>query len=297
MDETTRPEGSRVALEVERIAELCHEASRRYCELLGDRSQVAWSEAPDWQRESVITGVIAVLRGGPGYHPSESHRSWLATKELEGWRYGEVKDPAARTHPCMRPWGELPAEQRFKDVLFVEVVRAVVGLARVLDCKGSPQVYRYLGRDWGQGPGQAGATYWSEDGKLIGWGDPSVSVEDEQRAYAAHLANRGAPGTPSRPVKCAGCGAGFILSFSGSLRHDGASGTEVRSAEVASCVMCAGGDAPCLRCGGKLRHVSDEAERRHLLLFADEAEADLHDVWRCQDCGQVHRKAFSEGRP
>ena len=29
------------------IAQICHAANRAYCQLLGDNSQLPWSEAPD----------------------------------------------------------------------------------------------------------------------------------------------------------------------------------------------------------------------------------------------------------
>ncbi len=42
-----------------------------------------------------------------------------------GWRYGLKKDPAAKTHPCLVPYWQLPAEQRRKDGLFAAIVAAL----------------------------------------------------------------------------------------------------------------------------------------------------------------------------
>ena len=110
------------SLSVPEIAELCHEANRAYCAALGDHSQVKWSEAPDWQKESAMAGVRAVW-SSPNRPPSASHESWYAHKEAEGWVYGPEKNPDAEppTHPCMVPYDELPAAQKAKDFIFLAI--------------------------------------------------------------------------------------------------------------------------------------------------------------------------------
>lgn len=106
------------------IARVCHEANRAYCAGIGDNSQVAWADAPQWQRDSAVTGVQFNL-ANPDAPASASHDSWLAEKERTGWRYGEVKDPEAKTHPCFVPYEQLPVEQQKKDALFKAVVAAL----------------------------------------------------------------------------------------------------------------------------------------------------------------------------
>lgn len=108
----------------EKIARVCHEANRAWCAANGDDSQAAWDDAPAWQRESALEGVTGVLAGNG---PEQSHLSWLAAKEAGGWVFGKVKDADATppTHPCMRPYAELPPEQKLKDHLFVGIVRAL----------------------------------------------------------------------------------------------------------------------------------------------------------------------------
>lgn len=106
----------------EQIAELCHEVNAAYCRLTGDDSQPAWADAPDWQKESAINGVEGVISGNS---PEQSHESWLAEKEKDGWSFGEVKDPEKKEHPCFVPYDSLPAEQKIKDDLYVGVVRAL----------------------------------------------------------------------------------------------------------------------------------------------------------------------------
>jgi hypothetical protein len=108
----------------EHIAEVCHEANRSYCRALGDDSQPAWKDAPDWQKASAITGV-RFIRMNPQATAEDSHRSWLAVKLADGWKYGPEKDPEAKTHPCCVPYAELPPEQRAKDHIFSGIVRAM----------------------------------------------------------------------------------------------------------------------------------------------------------------------------
>lgn len=107
-----------------RCAKTAHEVNRAYCAGLGDHSQKGWDDAPNWQRASAIKGAEFVLEN-PESGPSESHNSWLAEKERDGWVHGEVKDVEIKTHPCIVPYDDLPLEQRAKDSLFLATVRGV----------------------------------------------------------------------------------------------------------------------------------------------------------------------------
>lgn len=111
------------APQVEACARAAHEANRAWCLLHGDATQPSWDDAPEWQRSSAIKGVQGVLAGNG---PEQSHESWLAEKSANGWKYGPVKDPERKEHPCFVPYPELPPEQKAKDHIFVGVVRAMV---------------------------------------------------------------------------------------------------------------------------------------------------------------------------
>jgi len=113
-------------MKVSEVAKIAHQASKAYCEVLGDMSQADWEEAPDWQKESVENGVLFVL-GNPSVSPEASHENWLRLKEKEGWVYGPVKNAEKKEHPCMLPYAALPEEQRIKDVLFCSIVRTLIG--------------------------------------------------------------------------------------------------------------------------------------------------------------------------
>lgn len=106
------------------IAQVCHEANRAYCATIGDFSQPSWADAPDWQKNSAINGVNFHL-DHPDALPSQSHDNWLAEKVADGWKYGPIKDPAKKEHPCCVPYDQLPPEQRRKDALFIAIVHAL----------------------------------------------------------------------------------------------------------------------------------------------------------------------------
>jgi len=113
-------------MRVENIARVCHEVNKAYCEALGDRSQLPWNDAPQWQKDSAVVGVRLHL-GDPTASPAASHDSWLEQKNKEGWCYGPVKDADRKTHPCFVSFEALPVEQQAKDFIFRAVVHALGG--------------------------------------------------------------------------------------------------------------------------------------------------------------------------
>ena len=128
----TQNQNSKMELEprtVIAIAEACHEANRALCQSMGDNSQVPWAEAEIWQKDSAVVGVEGIISGEINT-PEDSHRSWLRVKEADGWVYGENKDAEKKTHPCMVPYGDLPAAQQAKDAVFFCVVRMAMTVYR-----------------------------------------------------------------------------------------------------------------------------------------------------------------------
>ena len=112
------------------IAEMCHEANRVIQRALGEQVNPPWSEADEELRQSATNGVMNALNGAT---PEESHKNWLAFKEKHGWTYGRVKDFEKKTHPCMVPYDQLPADQRLKDHMFVAIVDVFRGEETVSD--------------------------------------------------------------------------------------------------------------------------------------------------------------------
>lgn len=111
----------------EQIAQLAHEVNRAYCQALGDDSQPAWAEAPQWQKDSALLGV-ELHTANPDAGPEMSHESWMKQKVADGWIHGSVKDPVKKEHPCLVSFHELPKEQQAKDFIFRGVVHACHGL-------------------------------------------------------------------------------------------------------------------------------------------------------------------------
>ena len=112
-------------LEIEKIAKACHEVNRAYCLSLGDASQPAWEDAPQWQKDSVILGVKLHVNN-PNVGPQASHECWMDQKIADGWKYGPTKDPEAKIHPCIVPFEKLPVEQQAKDFIFRAVVHQMM---------------------------------------------------------------------------------------------------------------------------------------------------------------------------
>jgi hypothetical protein len=112
----------------EQIAQIAHEVIKAYCEALGDFSQPKWKDAPDWQRESAISG-IKFHKSNPGATPEQMHESWLKMKRDDGWKYGLLKNAETKEHPCFRPFSHLPVEQKAKDYIFLAVVNSCLNLS------------------------------------------------------------------------------------------------------------------------------------------------------------------------
>jgi hypothetical protein len=110
-------------MNIENIAKIAHEANKAYCQTIGDNSQPAWEDAPEWQRTSAVNGVKFHL-DHPDSQPEDSHWSWLEVKKADGWKYGPVKDPEKKEHPCYVPYAELPEAQRIKDYIFTGIVKS-----------------------------------------------------------------------------------------------------------------------------------------------------------------------------
>lgn len=111
-------------MEIDDIARVCHEANRALCEINWDHSQSPWEIAPQWQKESAVNGVRFHL-ANPDATPEQSHENWMKEKIQDGWVYGERKNATAKTHPCLRPYNELPEDQQMKDHMFRAIVHTL----------------------------------------------------------------------------------------------------------------------------------------------------------------------------
>ena len=96
-----------------RLAELVHEVNRLITEAIGDTPQPHGADAPQRKRDDTLNLIRHTL-ANPTKTPEDDHVEWLHAKAAAGWSYGPVKDEAARTHPSMVPYAQLPAGPRLK---------------------------------------------------------------------------------------------------------------------------------------------------------------------------------------
>lgn len=107
-----------------KIASVCHEANKAWCEANADYSQKHWDEAEQWQIYSALKGVEFRL-ANPDAKEDAQHNAWMKDKVDAGWVYGEEKDANLLTHPCIVPFDQLPLFQQKKDKLFCAIVDAL----------------------------------------------------------------------------------------------------------------------------------------------------------------------------
>ena len=110
-------------MNIETLANIVHEANRAYCVSIEQYDHEPWEMTPKIIKESAIQGIKELSRR-PELTPQEMHENWFQYKLNEGWTYGVEKDIAAKVHPCMLPYDDLPEHEKVKDKLFHSIVKA-----------------------------------------------------------------------------------------------------------------------------------------------------------------------------
>lgn len=109
----------------EEIARVAHEANRAMTYLVADVPvQEPWDGIDADMKQSCVTGVTFVLNN-PKATAQQVHEEWCEARWEQGWQWGAQKSVAAKTHPALRPYGELSEGTRRKDVLFRAIVEAL----------------------------------------------------------------------------------------------------------------------------------------------------------------------------
>lgn len=58
-----------------------------------------------------------------------THDVWALGRLAQGWRYGPTRDDAAKTHPCLVPYADLPeGEKAFDRQTALGTLRALLAL-------------------------------------------------------------------------------------------------------------------------------------------------------------------------
>ena len=97
--------------DIERIAKVCHEVNRVFCESIGDHTQYKWEDSEDWQKKSAIDGVKFFINN-PDATSEDVHEDWMKNKFKDGWKFGSVKDAKKKTHPCLVAYENLSKEPK-----------------------------------------------------------------------------------------------------------------------------------------------------------------------------------------
>jgi len=140
---------------LETLAEAAHDAYREGCRARGettDATQVRYADLEEDGKEQNRSSVRDIAdkldRAGYVMVPARSdepaftfpgdaleglaraeHERWARTAESSGWRKGDVRDVAARTHPDLVEWDELPESERQKDRDLVMGIPAILARA------------------------------------------------------------------------------------------------------------------------------------------------------------------------
>lgn len=107
----------------EQIARVCHEANSAYCVAVGDPLLPHWDDLDAATQQSNIRGVQFTLANAAT--PAIQHEMWRTTRLEQGWVYGPVLDRAAKIHPNLVDYDQLPHAQRVKDRLFMAIVHVL----------------------------------------------------------------------------------------------------------------------------------------------------------------------------
>lgn len=112
-------------MDVNGVARIAYEANRLFCEVEGIGQAVPWSHASDDIKARAAAGVLEVY-SSPEITPEEQHEAWYHYMVAHGWVYGLHKDEAAKTHPNLVPYADLSVVEQVKNVLSINIVRALI---------------------------------------------------------------------------------------------------------------------------------------------------------------------------
>ncbi len=109
---------------IDAIARTVHEALRGWAAAHGQHDIPVWEDSPDWMHTSTRESVAYALTHRRANGRAQ-HKQWLDQKKRDGWIHGPVKDPAAKTHPLMVPYSQLPDWERRKDKIINALARTL----------------------------------------------------------------------------------------------------------------------------------------------------------------------------
>jgi hypothetical protein len=86
----------------------------------------------DYQPRPVATGAIELspeLRELTERLAENAHDLWAQQRLADGWTYGRQRDDAAKRHPCLVPYRDLPeSEKEYDRLMALGTLRAILAL-------------------------------------------------------------------------------------------------------------------------------------------------------------------------
>jgi ryanodine receptor 2 len=86
---------------------------------------ISWQERSSACHESIAKVIEKHLTSETLPSPREQHQIWVDEHLKMGWKYGKERDLAAKIHPNLVDYDELPEEEKDKDTLFLTLVALV----------------------------------------------------------------------------------------------------------------------------------------------------------------------------
>src|SRR6266704_3741830 len=110
-----------ILLTVRQLGRLNHALRREVALIFGDGTiPPSWDDAPEWMHIESERSARKLLEN-PGMLAEEEHDRRVRQKITEGWKWGEVRDDEAKTHPSLVPFEKLPPGEQLKDLLRVSL--------------------------------------------------------------------------------------------------------------------------------------------------------------------------------
>lgn len=103
------------------LSKIAYDACRAYHMSIGSDTLPTWDNAPDILKETVEDQICAIV-SDPHFCPQDHHDAWCQMKSDDGWTQGDIYDEDTKTHPDLKPYGELSSQDRFEDALIHAIV-------------------------------------------------------------------------------------------------------------------------------------------------------------------------------
>jgi len=132
------------------IAQVMRAVIRELQAVNGEQVVPPWDARPEAERAESAERIRRLRERGAS--PREAHEAWAELRRSEGWEWGPVKDPDARTTPLLAPYEDLDPVQRAKDEMYDAVIRVMTGTyTTAAGQEGGPAGPR--GASFSNGPG------------------------------------------------------------------------------------------------------------------------------------------------